>query len=184
MGWRRRSSAPRRPSRVATHADYSDRGGAVVDDVVATLYAGPNSYTGRGLARDLVPREPVHCPQGPGRPPRPRVPPGAARRVHAEGVPERAHGPSLVRSIPVTRWRWFATWRTRGVYVLHGDADDNVPVSQARQMREVLGTFHPDFSYHEQPGAGHWWGSACVDWPPLFAFLNGARCRPPTTCDG
>ena len=60
----------------------------------------------------------------------------------------------------------------RGVYVLHGDADDNVPVGQARRMREVLGTFHPDFAYHEQPGAGHWWGSPCVDWPPLFAFLG------------
>jgi hypothetical protein len=22
--------------------------------------------------------------------------------------------------------------------------------------------------YHEQPGAGHWWGSECVDWPPIF----------------
>jgi hypothetical protein len=60
----------------------------------------------------------------------------------------------------------------RGVYILHGDADDNVPVGQARQMREVLGRFHPDFAYHEQPGAGHWWGSPCVDWPPLFAFLG------------
>ena len=60
----------------------------------------------------------------------------------------------------------------RGVYILHGDADDNVPVSQARRMREVLGTFHPDFAYHEQPGAGHWWGSPCVDWPPLFAFVE------------
>jgi hypothetical protein len=59
-----------------------------------------------------------------------------------------------------------------GVYVLHGDADDNVPVGQARQMRKVLGEFHPDFAYHEQPGAGHWWGPACVDWPPLFAFLQ------------
>jgi len=38
------SSVP--PPRVATHADYSDLGGDVVDDVVATLYAGPNSYTG------------------------------------------------------------------------------------------------------------------------------------------
>ncbi len=59
-----------------------------------------------------------------------------------------------------------------GVYILHGDADDNVPVGQARQMRKVLGEFHPDFAYHEQPGAGHWWGPACVDWPPLFAFLE------------
>jgi len=34
------------PPRVATHGDYVDSGGAIVDDVVATLYAGPNSYTG------------------------------------------------------------------------------------------------------------------------------------------
>lgn len=59
-----------------------------------------------------------------------------------------------------------------GVFVLHGDADDNVPVTQARAMRQLLGGFHPDFVYHEQPGAGHWWGNACVDWPPLFDFLR------------
>src|SRR5271170_3108521 len=34
------------PPRVATHADYADRGGSVVDDVVATLFEGPHSYTG------------------------------------------------------------------------------------------------------------------------------------------
>src|SRR5579863_7863138 len=34
------------PPRVATHADYTDAAGAVIDDVVATLYAGPRSYTG------------------------------------------------------------------------------------------------------------------------------------------
>ncbi len=34
------------PPRVATHGDYVDLGGSVVDDVVSTLYAGPNSYTG------------------------------------------------------------------------------------------------------------------------------------------
>ncbi len=64
-----------------------------------------------------------------------------------------------------------------GVYVLHGDQDDNVPVDQARFMRELLGTFHPDFSYYEKPGAGHWWGNECVDWPPLFEFLR-ERVRP------
>jgi pimeloyl-ACP methyl ester carboxylesterase len=58
-----------------------------------------------------------------------------------------------------------------GVYVLHGDQDDNVPVEQARTMRRQLGEFHPDFAYFEQPGAGHWWGNACVDWPPLFDFF-------------
>ncbi len=58
-----------------------------------------------------------------------------------------------------------------GVYILHGDADDNVPVEQARTMRQHLATFHPDFAYHEQPDAGHWWGDACVDWPPIFEFF-------------
>jgi hypothetical protein len=59
-----------------------------------------------------------------------------------------------------------------GIYILHGDKDDNVPVTQARTMREMLGRFHPDFTYYERPGAGHWWGDECVDWPPLFAFLR------------
>jgi predicted esterase len=59
-----------------------------------------------------------------------------------------------------------------GVYVLHGDKDDNVPVAQSRQMKEVLSGFHKDFVYHEQPGAGHWWGNECVDWPALMDFLD------------
>jgi hypothetical protein len=58
-----------------------------------------------------------------------------------------------------------------GVYILHGDADDNVPVSQARFMRERLKD-HPDLAYHEQPGAGHWWGNQCVDWPPMMEFFE------------
>jgi tRNA modification GTPase len=34
------------PPRMATHCDYRDRGGSLVDDVVATFFAGPHSYTG------------------------------------------------------------------------------------------------------------------------------------------
>jgi tRNA modification GTPase len=34
------------PPRVATHGDYLDQAGSAVDDVVATLFAGPHSYTG------------------------------------------------------------------------------------------------------------------------------------------
>jgi hypothetical protein len=60
----------------------------------------------------------------------------------------------------------------QGVYVLHGDLDDNVPVGQARMMRERLGRFHADFAYYERPGAGHWWGNECMDWPPLMDFLS------------
>ncbi len=60
----------------------------------------------------------------------------------------------------------------QGVYVLHGDRDDNVPVREARTMRQQLGKFHADFAYYERPGAGHWWGNECVDWPPLMEFLS------------
>jgi len=34
------------PPRAAVHVNYVDRAGTLVDDVVATLYAGPHSYTG------------------------------------------------------------------------------------------------------------------------------------------
>ncbi|HVS19707.1 MAG TPA: prolyl oligopeptidase family serine peptidase [Planctomycetota bacterium] len=60
----------------------------------------------------------------------------------------------------------------RGVYVLHGSEDDNVPVLQARAMRERLATFHADFAYREIPGAGHWWGDDAVDDEELHAFLE------------
>lgn len=62
-----------------------------------------------------------------------------------------------------------------GVFILHGDADDNVPVGQARLMRERLAAFHPRFSYEERPGAGHWWGNQCVDWAPMMAFMRDSR---------
>lgn len=69
----------------------------------------------------------------------------------------------------------------QAVYILHGDADDNVPVSEARAMRERLGQFHHDFEWHEQPGAGHWWdasdeaGTDCVDWAPMFDLFARRR---------
>ncbi|MBI1840963.1 MAG: prolyl oligopeptidase family serine peptidase [Verrucomicrobia bacterium] len=69
----------------------------------------------------------------------------------------------------------------QGVYVLHGDADDNVPVSEARTMRRVLEGFHREFLYHEQPGAGHWWGNACVDWPPIFDLFSRRRIPDPAS---
>ena len=73
------------------------------------------------------------------------------------------------------------------VCILHGDADDNVPVSEARAMRERLGQFHRDFTWHEQAGAGHWWdasdepGTDCVDWAPMFDLF--ARRRIPASAE-
>jgi len=62
--------------------------------------------------------------------------------------------------------------KSQGVYVLHGDKDDNVPVGLARTMKGVLEKFHTNMAYHEQKDAGHWWGNDCVDWPPMFEFFR------------
>ncbi|MEQ8879026.1 MAG: prolyl oligopeptidase family serine peptidase, partial [Cyclobacteriaceae bacterium] len=63
-------------------------------------------------------------------------------------------------------------YKSHGVYIHHGDADRVVPVTYARQMREILGKFHPDFSYYEYPGGSHWFGNESVDWPPLFEYFK------------
>lgn len=66
-----------------------------------------------------------------------------------------------------------------GVYVLHGEADDNVPVEQARSMAARLAELHGDFAFFSQPNAGHWWdvhndrpGADCVDWAPMMSYFR------------
>jgi pimeloyl-ACP methyl ester carboxylesterase len=80
-----------------------------------------------------------------------------------------------------------ANLKHMGVYILHGEKDDNVPVAQAQKMAEVLGGFHHDWVFHEEPGQGHWWGneyndggSACVDWPFMFD-LFARHALPPSS---
>ncbi|MBD2701818.1 prolyl oligopeptidase family serine peptidase [Spirosoma sp. BT702] len=68
-------------------------------------------------------------------------------------------------------------YKPLGIYVLHGDADLTVSVEYARQMRKLLGTFHPDFSYYEYPGGSHWYGSESVDWKPLFDYFQAHRIQ-------
>jgi pimeloyl-ACP methyl ester carboxylesterase len=72
------------------------------------------------------------------------------------------------------------------VYILHGDKDDNVPVTEARTMKEQLEGIGVKFDYHEQPGAGHWWdddggtpGTGCVDWPPMMKLFQDTRIPKP-----
>ncbi|MDP4148086.1 MAG: alpha/beta hydrolase-fold protein [Bacteroidota bacterium] len=74
-------------------------------------------------------------------------------------------------------------YKALGVYILHGDADRVVPVTYARQMRKVLGEFHTDFSYHEVPGAEHWYGDQSVDWPALFDFFKWHALAPDSSMD-
>ncbi|NWJ50015.1 MAG: prolyl oligopeptidase family serine peptidase [Bacteroidetes bacterium] len=69
-------------------------------------------------------------------------------------------------------------YKQLGVYVIHGEIDDNVRIDQAKMMITQLEKIgHKDFQYHFQPNANHWWdvspepGADCVDWPPMFDFF-------------
>jgi predicted esterase len=66
-----------------------------------------------------------------------------------------------------------------GVYVLHGAADQTVPVAQARFMRSRLAAFHSNFVYYEEPGAEHWWGNESCDAPRMMEFIKHAKSLPP-----
>jgi hypothetical protein len=83
---------------------------------------------------------------------------------------------------------FFPNLRGKGIFILHGDKDDNVPVEQARQARAALDAAGIPYRSHEQPGAGHWWdddrpGAACLDWPAIWetfaAHTLPAQAAPP-----
>ncbi len=59
--------------------------------------------------------------------------------------------------------------KQHGVFIEHGDADNTVPVREARAMREQLAKFHPSLGYHEEPGGGHWYG---IDHQRTFEFFE------------
>lgn len=72
----------------------------------------------------------------------------------------------------------------RAVYIIHGDADNNVPVRLGRAMRDALTGICEDLHYHEEPGAGHWWdgypepGAQCLDWPEMMDIMKNRRLDP------
>jgi hypothetical protein len=103
----------------------------------------------------------------------------------------QTYGGAQAPSFPFSRARAHSTTNNylsnlarRGVYILHGGADDNVPVSEGRNMYAAVQQITQDVIYHEEPGKGHWWngdaseGADCVDWPPMFAFMKSHRIDP------
>ena len=98
------------------------------------------------------------------------------------GEPASAKGGLLARASASSDTLAMVTnYLHEAIYILHGNADDNVPVAEARAMRDQLARFHHDFEYYEQPGAGHWWdvsdepGADCVDWAPMFDLFAHHR---------
>lgn len=66
------------------------------------------------------------------------------------------------------------------IYIHHGEKDDNVPVEQAREMKNHLDEIkHPSVTLHEQPGAGHWFGGESVDWPGIFDLFKSTKLKTP-----
>lgn len=69
-------------------------------------------------------------------------------------------------------------------FILHGTADDNVPLAEAQLMLEALTRAGGAPLHHFQEGAGHWWdgdaapGVACVDWPGIFELFRARRAAP------
>ena len=66
------------------------------------------------------------------------------------------------------------------VYVLHGEADDNVPAAEGHAMVAALEEAGAArVRSHFEPGAGHWWddqdpktGAGCLDWAGFFELFR------------
>ncbi|MDP6941057.1 MAG: prolyl oligopeptidase family serine peptidase [Planctomycetota bacterium] len=63
--------------------------------------------------------------------------------------------------------------KDKPLFILHGEADDNVPASEAERMMEACKERGIEFESHIEPGAGHWWGNQCMDWPGIFETFAG-----------
>ena len=89
-----------------------------------------------------------------------------------------ATGPFGWASFSADTIQHVANLEKKGVYIIHGTADDNVPIEQGETMFATLKPFVDDLYFHKEPGAGHWWdgdaapGADCVDWPPLFELMS------------
>jgi len=107
----------------------------------------------------------------------------------------QTYGGSPAPSFPFDRARAHSTTNNylsnlaqRGVFILHGGADNNVPVSEGRNMYAAARNVSQDVTYHEEPGKGHWWdgdnapGVDCVDWTEMFDFMK-ARTIDPSELD-
>ncbi|MBS1720335.1 MAG: prolyl oligopeptidase family serine peptidase [Armatimonadetes bacterium] len=71
--------------------------------------------------------------------------------------------------------------RLKGIYIIHGDADDNVPLSEAQRMEKLFQANGIKYQIHVEPKAGHWWdnspepGADCVDWKPMFEMFKSVQ---------
>ncbi|MEI7576423.1 MAG: prolyl oligopeptidase family serine peptidase [Armatimonadota bacterium] len=69
---------------------------------------------------------------------------------------------------------------SKPIFINHGDADDNVPVTEARRMRQELAE-NKQLQWYEEKGGGHWYdsdpepGASVEDFAPIFSLFAQAR---------
>ncbi len=69
-----------------------------------------------------------------------------------------------------------------GIYIIHGEADKTVPVSEARSMYQKVRDIVPT-TLHEEKDQDHWYdtdpspGANCVDFAPAFELFKTARLK-------
>ncbi|MFW5967822.1 MAG: prolyl oligopeptidase family serine peptidase, partial [Persicimonas sp.] len=72
----------------------------------------------------------------------------------------------------------------RGVYMLHAEGDDNVPISEGERMYDAASEVTDDIEFHREDSDKHWWdgdeaeGTDCVDWPELWSFFEDRTLDP------
>lgn len=85
---------------------------------------------------------------------------------------------------PSDTFAYMSNLARRGVYMIHGTADTNVPFSEGQALFAAVSLVTNDVQYHWEQGADHWWdgpaspGVDCVDWPPLFDFMKAHTLDP------
>ncbi|MCE9594878.1 MAG: prolyl oligopeptidase family serine peptidase [Planctomycetes bacterium] len=68
-------------------------------------------------------------------------------------------------------------------YILHGEADDNVPSKESHDLEAALVKAGGAPKTHYQTGAGHWWddettpGVDCLDWAGIFDLFRSTPRR-------
>lgn len=105
------------------------------------------------------------------------ITPKILKRLQTEIVPTDIENMITRAGNPSRTLKLIRNYLHHGIYVLHGEIDNVVPTDIARDMRERLGKFHPDFTYYEYPDGTHWYGDHSMDWEPIFDMFKARTIK-------
>ncbi|PQV48439.1 prolyl oligopeptidase family protein [Jejuia pallidilutea] len=100
------------------------------------------------------------------------ITPKILERMKIKHVPSAVENMITRAGTPSRTLELIRNYLHHGIYIYHGEKDNVVPTAIARDMRERLGKFHPDFTYYEYPDGTHWYGDHSMDWEPIFDMFK------------